>query len=618
MTPPTSMRRESPQPSEPSSSMASRMADDSPTHSDGDSGEKPVREKLREATIGGQTKEEKLEEEEETSRTRMHTSDSDEPEAKSTSGDRGRLRRKRSFEDVEGEDDDGDVAAGSTRHVRKRSREAVSGSDVPVPVPVPVTSTTTSTGPTNEQHTSMTINGSTEKRAGTPELMADPMEEEDHKAGLTSPKNKRTRDQVLREEEASANVEAVTTDDAATETENQKQESEKTDSDIERRTKRSRDSGSPQASVTTDEIATSKPKAAPSKIPPASAFSNTSAASPFATTSGSKSPPPQTSATAFASSGFGSFAKSASPFGAATNIGGKSPFGGASSTAKSGSVFGTTGSGFGALRKDNSLPLGASSTSKESTSSTFGSAFSMKSTTTATSGFGSLGGASAFGGGFASATTGSKLSSFAGGSGPKIEGLSSKPAAAFGAATADESDEDNGEGSDDESGIKSPNPEETAQKKDKRFYEQSVETGEENEDTIFLQRAKLYSFSAIAPSTEKKWIERGVGNLKLNVENVPPPDNGGDEEEGGEGGVVVRKKARFVMRAEGSHRVVLNSPVQKGSKYGEDNGERPKGQKFYFLGRPEGSEGLETMILKLKTENAQQLWDQVRELEDEI
>lgn len=208
-----------------------------------------------------------------------------------------------------------------------------------------------------------------------------------------------------------------------------------------------------------------------------------------------------------------------------------------------------------------------------------------------TSGFGSLGGG--FGGGFGSATGGPKLSSFAGGSGPKIEGLSNKPAAAFGAATADDSDDDKGDGSDaDESGIKSPVNEEI--KKDKRFYEQSVETGEENETTVFLQRAKLYSFSATAPSTEKKWIERGVGNLKLNIEKLTPT-NAEDEES-----QILKKKARFVMRAEGSHKVILNSPVQKGSKCGEQTGERPKGQKFYFLGRPEGSERLETMILKVR------------------
>jgi Ran-binding protein 3 len=324
------------------------------------------------------------------------------------------------------------------------------------------------------------------------------------------------------------------------------------------------------------------------KIPPSSGFANTSTASPFVTSS-SKSPTLQTSASAFASSGFGSFAKSASPFGAAAAAAGaKSPFGGVGAPTTSSSVFGSKGSGFGGVQ-ENGAPFGGSTTTKESTSSTFGSAFNAKPSTTATSGFGSLGGG--FGSGFGSAAGGPKLSSFAGGTGPKIEGLSNKPAAAFGAATADESDDEKGDGSDaDESGIKSPVSEEV--KKDKRFYEQSVETGEENDTTVFLQRAKLYSFSSTAPSTEKKWIERGVGNLKLNIE-VPTPESEAAESQ------PLKKKARFVMRAEGSHKVILNSPVQKGSKCGEQTGERPKGQKFYFLGRPEGSEGLETMILKV-------------------
>jgi Ran-binding protein 3 len=175
-------------------------------------------------------------------------------------------------------------------------------------------------------------------------------------------------------------------------------------------------------------------------------------------------------------------------------------------------------------------------------------------------------------------------------------GLTSKPPAAFGAATADASDEEKDDGSDDDSpsGIRSPRDEEV---KDKRFYEQAVNTGEENETSIFLQRAKLYSFSAVPPSTEKKWVERGVGNLKLNVK-LPPEDEPEDGEDAEAVKKPQKKKARFVMRAEGSHRVVLNSPVQKGSKFGEETGERPKGQKFYFLGQPEGSDRLETMILK--------------------
>jgi Ran-binding protein 3 len=176
-------------------------------------------------------------------------------------------------------------------------------------------------------------------------------------------------------------------------------------------------------------------------------------------------------------------------------------------------------------------------------------------------------------------------------------GLTSKPPAAFGAATADASDDEKDDGSDGDSpsGIRSPRDEEV---KDKRFYEQAVNTGEENETSIFLQRAKLYSFSAVPPSTEKKWVERGVGNLKLNVK-LPPDDESQDGTDA-EAGMKPqkKKKARFVMRAEGSHRVVLNSPVQKGSKFGEETGERPKGQKFYFLGQPEGSDRLETMILK--------------------
>jgi len=581
MTPPSIKRRESPQPSERNSQ----------NNSDGESGEKPVREKLRETSIAGQTKEE-------------------EATPALANGpavtDRGGLRRKRSIEAVESADNH-EAAVGSERHVRKRSREATPGFDVAAPT-ASVVEAQMKDAPA-EQANSSWLNGSGGRRSATPDGENDPLDEEQLKSGMTSPKNKRTRDQVLQDEKASAKSgEAIPV--AVVLKEEMRLGSKVADLD-ERRTKRSRDSGSPQASGITDD---DKPQPSATKvtqtisitaalakqvpqISPSSGFANTSTASPFST-SNSKSPPPQTSATAFASSGFGSFAKSTSSFGGALS-GSKSPFGGSSTTGNPTSVFSSTGSAFGSL-KDTPSSFGTAS--KDSGLSTFGSNFSMKpSATTGSSGFGGLGSTSAFGGGFGSHAGGSKLSSFAGGSGPKIEGLSSKPAAQFGAATADDSDEEKYEGSEEEeNATKGPRDDEV--KKDKRFYEQAVETGEENETTVFLQRAKLYSFSVVAPSTEKKWVERGVGNLKLNVTNALPPESETEATTSPTdkfNGDKPKQKARFVMRAEGSHRVVLNSPVQKGSKFGEETGDKPKGQKFYFLGRPEGSETLETMILKV-------------------
>lgn len=78
------------------------------------------------------------------------------------------------------------------------------------------------------------------------------------------------------------------------------------------------------------------------------------------------------------------------------------------------------------------------------------------------------------------------------------------------------------------------------EKKDKvAMHEQDVTTGEEDEDTVFQARSKLFV-------NEKGWKERGVGLLKLNVQRS---DGSG---------------ARLVMRADGVLRLLLNSKLYKG------------------------------------------------------
>ncbi|KAE8540486.1 hypothetical protein D1P53_003432 [Cryptococcus gattii VGV] len=71
------------------------------------------------------------------------------------------------------------------------------------------------------------------------------------------------------------------------------------------------------------------------------------------------------------------------------------------------------------------------------------------------------------------------------------------------------------------------------------MHEQDVTTGEEDEDTVFQARSKLFV-------NEKGWKERGVGLLKLNVQRN---DGSG---------------ARLVMRADGVLRLLLNSKLYKG------------------------------------------------------
>jgi Ran-binding protein 3 len=305
---------------------------------------------------------------------------------------------------------------------------------------------------------------------------------------------------------------------------------------------------------------------------------------------------PQTSESKFASSGFGKLAgASASPFGAPK---GPSPFGAPATK----SAFASSGtSAFGA-HKDPSAPMQPSAFGA-SAGSAFGSGSGSSVFGTGSSKlvFGSAAKTgNVFGSPFAASKPGSSLGSFAGGSGPKIEGLSSKPSKPFGAAEeSDEEPEEDDEDEDDE-GHKSPThvTDEAAAKKDKRFYEQDVETGEEEEKTLFTSRAKLFSFVKNADGTGA-WKERGSGFIKVNVRDVEANEEDHEEieaekEEEGESRTkeeklpskAQKKKARFIMRANGTNRLVLNSPVEKHTPFGQPggNGAKPTGKGIMFMG----------------------------------
>ncbi|WVF69551.1 hypothetical protein IAT40_004329 [Kwoniella sp. CBS 6097] len=87
--------------------------------------------------------------------------------------------------------------------------------------------------------------------------------------------------------------------------------------------------------------------------------------------------------------------------------------------------------------------------------------------------------------------------------------------------------------------LKESRGEEAAQAK-VEMQEQDVTTGEEDEETVFQTRAKLYI------NDKEAWRERGVGQLKLNVKRS---DQSG---------------ARLVMRADGVLRLMLNAKLYKG------------------------------------------------------
>ena len=90
-------------------------------------------------------------------------------------------------------------------------------------------------------------------------------------------------------------------------------------------------------------------------------------------------------------------------------------------------------------------------------------------------------------------------------------------------------------------------------------------------------------------------MERGVGVLKLNISDVPSKD--GNEEDAEEVEEENKVHARLLLRADGSQRVVLNSPIVKGAAFGDAT--EPKGGNILFVGRLAGGEGLDTLQVKV-------------------
>lgn len=122
----------------------------------------------------------------------------------------------------------------------------------------------------------------------------------------------------------------------------------------------------------------------------------------------------------------------------------------------------------------------------------------------------------------------------------------------------------------------------------------TVETGEEGEETRFSTRAKLYFFD----SAGKAWRERGIGMLKLNISSSAPdedshPDEEVDQEEKADEtsqdeGAPPKRLARLLMRSEGVYRVVLNVPIFKGMKAGDQNGNVPSDRCIKFTAFEDG------------------------------
>ncbi|RMD41684.1 hypothetical protein DV735_g3427, partial [Chaetothyriales sp. CBS 134920] len=335
-----------------------------------------------------------------------------------------------------------------------------------------------------------------------------------------------------------------------------------------------------------------------STLSPSLGFANASSTSPFGavasdkepTKDGSDEPPATTSRSAFASSGLSAFASSE-----------KSPFGTAASTKPSTSVF--------AGGSTRSFGTGGASTSFGSASSGLGGASSTAAEKGISAFGGGFGSASGFGSSLAPKPFGSGLSSFASPAGAKSTFGKSKP---FGSKEEDNGDESD-QGADDHDRAAHDDDD---SKQDSRFHEQEVETGEESEHVEFQARARLYHF-------DKEWKERGTGNIKINTRYQLKLANGTDvaedddlDPEAAEFATEVRK-ARVVMRADGVHRVILNSPVFKGMKVGTNEGKPPVGRTMYLTGLEDGQPRL--FQIKIGKEDVlREFYDKIEELKAEL
>ncbi|KAF2748677.1 hypothetical protein M011DRAFT_466453 [Sporormia fimetaria CBS 119925] len=538
-----SERKLSPQPSasgEPTSTEAP-----SPTRSDRSDGSegRPVREKLRKTRIGAPGSDQPMQD-------AANGADDSKLGSRSSSGSeqRGRLSRKRSHEEV----DEGTPTKKQEGHARKKSRDVTSPAPSDAKLKTSVSRIAEQDGDAAMGNAS--VSG---EKANTRSNGRNTPAHQDDDAESTNPKNKRTHDQLSSGEAADAGSAEAATPES---------DKKKADEPI---TKRPREKSEVESATIPAEGAT--------KIPPGSGFANVSAASPFASLSPKKQAPPpakpaqdlpQTSDEKFKASGFGSFASSTvSPFGA---VGSKSP-----------SPFAAASTG----AKTSGLPSAAAPA--------------------ASSGFGALGssGKSVFGGtlgggGFGS-IGGNKLSSFAKPGTTTISGLSSKPARPFGASTADNEEDEEDDSGDDKSdaGGDNDDAEKSTQPQEKEkksvFVPQDVETGEENETTIYTARGKLYHFS-------EGWKERGAGVFKLNQSNESP------------------KRSRFILRADGTHRLLLNCPVGKGLIFGGNaQGEEPRDGKILF-NAPTSEGKLEVVLLKMKGANAIELWKKVKDVKEKM
>ncbi|KAF5659346.1 DEAD DEAH box helicase [Fusarium heterosporum] len=332
----------------------------------------------------------------------------------------------------------------------------------------------------------------------------------------------------------------------------------------------------------------------------------------------SKHSQPQTSSSAFASSGFGKLSSGASPF---ASIGGS----------QGGSAFGSLAAGKPSLSSFASPSPSTTAQPAAPPKLTFGSSGGASPFAGLSSGTnGSPFGGSPFGGStFGSALgAGKSLSSFAA---PGAEPLrSEKPAKPFGAPDSDneEDEEDDDDGEETEQPAEAEravSPEkESDEKKKLKLQKIEVNDGEAGEATVVSVRAKMFYHDK-----EAGWKERGAGMLKINVPQacVEYDDNGAvipgsfdasalEVDEEAAGGSQGHKVARLILRQDQTHRVILNTALVAAMKFQEKASLKSVGILFTAF---EGEESKPVSItMRMSAANAKIFMNEIGVIQKEL
>lgn len=125
---------------------------------------------------------------------------------------------------------------------------------------------------------------------------------------------------------------------------------------------------------------------------------------------------------------------------------------------------------------------------------------------------------------------------------------------------------------------------------------QDVKSGEENEETIFQVKAKLYHMELSKMSLG--WKERGFGIIKVNKFIKSPSDN---------------YNSRLIMRQNGNLKLILNLPIAEGFNVLKGMPSSLTGNKFIRLQVLEAGEPVQYAIKVGQPENAEKLFESIEQ-----